>query len=71
LGDTSGGHDQSSLKEYMMAVDPEAIDLNGVNVEAVNLEAVNLEAVDWEACAMKAETLFIGKLVIVRMSRTE
>jgi hypothetical protein len=34
---------------------------------AVNLEVVNVEAVDQETCVMEAETVFIGKLVIVRM----
>jgi len=31
----------------------------------VNLKAVDLEGVDREACAIEAETLFIGELVIV------
>ena len=72
LGNTFRGHDQSRLEDYLEAVDLEAIDLKAVNLEAVNLqgvnlEAVNLESVDREACAMKAETLFIGYLVIVGM----
>ena len=55
FGDTLGGHDRSSLEEYLEAVGLEVIDQ-----KAVNLEAVKLEAVDREACAMEAETLFIG-----------
>jgi len=58
-GDTLGGHDQTTLEEYLEVVDLEAIDLKAVNLEAVNLEAVNLEVVDRKACAMEAETLFI------------
>jgi len=60
LGDSLGGHDRSTLEEYLEAVDLEGIDLKAVNQEAVNLEAVNLKAVDREACAIQAETLFIG-----------
>jgi hypothetical protein len=35
------------------------------------LEVVNLQAVVWEGGAMGAETLFIGKLVIMEMLRIE
>jgi len=64
LGDTLGGHDRSRLEEYLEAVDLKAIDLKVVNLEAVKLVAVNLVAVDREACAMDADTLFIGILVL-------
>jgi len=55
LRDSLGGHDRSTLQEYLKADDLKVIDL-----KVVNLEGVNLEVVDREACAMEAETLFIG-----------
>ena len=70
-GDTLGGHDETTLEEYLEAVDLEAIDLKEIKLEAVNLEVVNMEAVDWEAFAMEAETLFIGSPLIVGMWRIE
>jgi len=67
LRDALGHHEWSRMEEYLEAVDLEVIQLKVVNLESVNLEAVNLEAVDREACAMEAETLFLGQLVIVGM----
>jgi hypothetical protein len=77
LGEILGGHDRTRLEEYLEAIDLEAIDQKVGNLEAVNLEAVNQEGVnmeagnvevlDREACAMEAETLLLGQLVIVGM----
>jgi hypothetical protein len=67
LANTLAGHDQSTVEEYLGALDLDVIGLEAVNLVAPNRETVNLEAIYCQAFAMEGETLFIGQLVIVAM----
>jgi len=71
-GNALRAQDRWRLEEYFQAVNlevvnQEVVDLDVVDLEAVNLEALNQDVVDWEGGVTRAETVFVGSLVSLRI----